>query len=118
LFRPLLMADFDEGGTATAETNVLAVVSAIAGGLAFLSSGCCCVPILSIVSMLVLPVLSLVGIGTGIAGLGQAKVSGQGKGLAMVGIGLSAGAILMAVAAMSLSVVAGATSAILQRMGQ
>lgn len=118
MLRPLLMADFDAGGPASAETNVLAVVSIITGGLAFLSSGCCCIPIASIFAAVVLPLLSLIGIVTGMLGLGQAKVSGQGKGLAMAGIGLSGAAVLVALSILLLTFVGGAASAILQRMGQ
>ena len=118
MLRPQLMADVGDLDPAVGGTNVLAVVSLITGVLALLSSGCCCVPILSMFSAVLLPVLSLVAIVTGILGLGQAKVTGQGKGLSMAGIGLGTGAIVVALAVMSLSVVAGAASAIFQRMQQ
>ncbi|MBN2801034.1 MAG: hypothetical protein JXX28_17985 [Deltaproteobacteria bacterium] len=75
--------------------NILAIVSLVAGGLALLSTLCCCIPFVSMLEMFILPLLVLVGLITGGLGMAQANRTGEGKPLAIGGILLSLGAGLI-----------------------
>jgi len=88
------LSSYDGPGAQTGGTNVLAIVSLISGILSFVGSGCCCVPIISLLAMFGVPLLALVAIVTGILGISAASRTGTGKGMAITGIGLGVMGIL------------------------
>lgn len=76
--------------------NVLAIVSLVLGIVTILSTGCCCIPIVSMGEFLLLPILVIAAWITGILGFLRAEQAG-GKGFAIGGMALSAVGVIVAV---------------------
>ena len=93
--QPSFGGDPSQGGG----TNQMAMASLVCGGVSIASSICCCVPLISIVAVFVVPTLGLAAIVTGVLGLQAAnKMGGTGKTESIVGIvlgsfGVAAGLI-------------------------
>ncbi len=111
-----LSVDSDPYSGAEAGPNAFAIASVVSGALTFLGSGCCCVPIVSLVAGFVVPVLGLVAVITGILGMMQAAETGSGRGLSIAGIGLGVVGVLVALGIFTMSIVLGAGGTILQEM--
>jgi hypothetical protein len=69
------------------QTNTLAMISVGTGAAALLGSGCCCLPIASMIAQFLVPVLATTAIITGAIAL-QSVAEQGGGGLAKTGIGL------------------------------
>jgi len=79
----------------TGQSNTLAIVSLVLGILSLVFFPCCCLPFVSYLAMVVVPILALAAIITGFLGLSAAKTSGTGKGMAMGGLITGFGSVLL-----------------------
>ena len=68
--------------------GILGTISVVASVIGLIGQGCCCVPIISYLAMMVVPMAILVGIGTGIAGLVVSEPYEQGRTTSKFGLAL------------------------------
>ncbi len=78
-------------------TNPLAIVSLVAGILAILGHGCCCIPFVGAIFGILVLILEVVAIVTGFIARSKAE-EGQSEPLAMAGIAAGIVAVLMSIA--------------------
>lgn len=76
--------------------NPLSIVSLVAGILAILGHGCCCIPLIGVLFGLLVVLLEVVAIVTGVIANAQ-KEEGQSEPLAIAGIATGAVAALMSI---------------------
>lgn len=98
--------------------NTLATVSAVLGVVSVLGTCCCCVPLISYLAMVLVPMLSLAAIITGIFARQQAQRTGVGMTPAMIGIGGGIGAVVIMVIMFGLGALAGVGFMALSVLGQ
>jgi hypothetical protein len=100
--------------------DTLGTVSAVCGVLSLLGTGCCCIPLINYIAMLVFPltmVLMIVGLVTGFMGRSNAAATGGNPQMANIGLGASIGAIVLFLAIMALQIVLGGGLMILSILG-
>lgn len=78
-------------------TNPIAIVSLVAGILAIVGHGCCCIPFIGSFFGILVVILEVVAIVTGFVANSQ-KEEGTSEPLALAGIGTGIVAVLMSVA--------------------
>lgn len=94
-------------------SNVLATISAVLGVLSVLGSGCCCVPIVSYLAMVIVPMLALGAIVTGFVGRSQVENTGAGGTESLIGIVGGFVSMLLGVGLFLVSIFAGVGFAML-----
>ena len=100
-----------------APTNTLATVSAVLGVLSVLGTMCCCVPLISYLAMVLVPLLSLGAIITGFVARGQAAQTGVGGTAANIGIAGGFVSMIICVGIIALGMIAGVGVAALSLLG-
>jgi hypothetical protein len=103
----------DEFPQPNAQPNTIATVSAVLGGLSFVGSGCCCVPLLNYIAMILVPLLATAAIVTGIIGRSKVAETGSGGTASLVGIVGGAMTFLVAIGLFLFTAIMGAGFGIL-----
>jgi hypothetical protein len=81
------MSDLDGTDTAArSEARTFGIVSLVLGIVSILSVGCCCIPIVSYLAMLLVPILAIATIITSGVALSAARAEGENQVPAIAGL--------------------------------